>query len=215
MGGLIAGAQGLQAVGLSGKIYSPSGAVLYDPATNGALVNASKLTTYPLTIGTDVPHDTATGAGALAAGGTAVNSTEWGGAANDIASSSKGQYDTTTVGTPALSIGVGVAIAPSTTRVLVAASGIGYNATIDNSVSIYVYRNTTGVPAAGTSVGSDTLVEESEVFSPVANGIMPWNILYLVTGLTAGTTYYFYIALTNNASGGNAQVQGKVIVQSR
>lgn len=45
--------QGVEATSLVGPIYAPDGSVLYDPQTDGGLVNASKITQYPLVIGTD------------------------------------------------------------------------------------------------------------------------------------------------------------------
>ena len=190
---------------LIGPIYAPNGTVLYDPTTDGALANASKLTTYPLTIGVDVPHDTAAGVGALASNGTAVNSTQWGGAKNDITEAEITNYSTTS--TSAVSTGIGLSITPSTTRVLVSVTGEAANNTSGDGSLIAVYSNTTGVPTSGTSVGTDALWTFTQV-NGNASAYMGFAIAKLATGLTASQTYYFYVAL--QALGGGTAILGGV-----
>jgi hypothetical protein len=215
MGGLIAGAQGLQATGLHGPIYAPDGTVLFDPRTDGALHNASKLTSYPLTIGTDVPHDTAAGVGALAANGTAANSTQWAGAANDIAQQAlAAATNASTAGY--VSTGNGLKATPSGTRVLVRANGQASNQTGGDGCGIAIFRNGTGIPAAGTSVGTDTEIVATAGYTATANRPFPWSLEWLDTGLLAGGPYYYYVAIIALAGGtGLILSAGAILAESR
>ena len=251
--------QGFEATGLIGPIYAPDGSVLYDPQTDGGLINASKITQYPLVIGTDTQSavtrlsagsgtsvSSATGSiiiantgvlsfngrkgavsptsgdytaaqvGALPASGTAVNSTQWGGANNDLVLSDWGpSYSTTSLS--AVSTGHGVSLTPSTTRVLITVLTVLTNDTATDGAILYLYVSPTGIPAAGAIPGTnDTHIINRDVENLVnANDWKAATLQLLYTGLTAGTTYYWYLCLSADLGGTASIGAGSISIQSR
>lgn len=145
-----------------------------------------------------------------ATAGQAGNATQWGGANNDIQNLGNTATPTTT-STSYVSAGIGLSLAPSTTRIQVLGMLTndlgGVTAT---SGGIAIYRNTSGVPASGTGVGSDTLI--ASVFGANTATISP---AYLDTGLTAGTTYYYYVAIASGQSGYSWGGQATFSIASR
>ncbi len=342
--------QGYVANALMGKIYSPSGAVLYDATTDGALTNASMATAYPFVAGTDTTHDTAAGVGAVGnAGGVAtmlagtlasrpaagtagrfyfatdsqawsydtgsawqnvtivavagtiggsatwsgaqtfgadivaaagvtnwhlvpssggvvgmtnnarsqyglyvtdaasptthtmnntlddgsgnasvyvlavrvatgtapfavasttlnpnLNAERWGGAKNDVVLVKFAGASYSTTGTGMVSTGEGGSFAPTSTKVQVLSSVDCYNQTAGDGVMVAIYRNTSGVPAAGTAVGTDTPVAVATMTSATASADATVALVGLDSGLTAGTTYYYYWAVAAYIAGTGA-----------
>lgn len=85
-----------------------------------------------------------------------------------------------------------------------------FNDTLNDGVVIAIYRNTTGVPVAGTSVGTDTQVwssNSSYIQQGTANKPNKKEYARIFdTGLTnGGSGYYYYIAV-KALTGGTAKV---------
>ena len=145
-----------------------------------------------------------------------LNAAQWGGANNDIVQtqiSSASPVSTTSLSH--VSSGYGASITPSTSRTVVRFAGTGYNSTSGDGVGVIVYRNTTGIPALGTAPsGSDVNVGSTQIFSATGGYQYPVVIELLDTGLTAGTTYYYYISFAAQG-GGTAYLWGNILAESR
>ena len=104
-----------------------------------------------------------------------------------------------------VSTGFGISVvATSTGKILLETVGRIANNTLADSTYIRLYQSTVGIPASGASPGgTDTLItawgiaQEGEVsnFHQIAGK-------NLSTGLTAGTTYYFYLSINVNGGTG-------------
>lgn len=111
---------------------------------------------------------------------------------------------TTTTSTNPVSTGMGVSITPQVdTQVLVWAGITGGSNTAAVPVTFFLYRNTTGIPAAGTSVGADPVVNGTGAVIQAAAAGQEVGIAMsqLNASLTVGTQYFYYVAYkTSNAS---------------
>jgi hypothetical protein len=113
----------------------------------------------------------------------------------------------TTTSTTAVSSGFGVSlVSPGTTLEFQAAALVANN-TAGDGVQVTLYRSTTGIPAAGSAPGgSDVAVWTSNpLLSSAANQNQAASAVDIMTGLTAGTTYYFYLAV-QAVTGGTASL---------
>lgn len=117
----------------------------------------------------------------------------------------------TTASFPKVSSGYGGPVTPTTTGSLfIYVTATMRNDTAGDGFGIGVFYNLTGVPVNGTLVGTDTSAlcnqNITEGTANQLNNITSGNIL---TGLTVGTTYYFYIGF-NAITGGNATLSGSL-----
>lgn len=159
-----------------------------------------------------------------------LNAQQWGGAANDVTYAAlTATYSATSIGAgQVVSTGLGVQLAPSTSRTRVGASVTlptysGADSFPDGppSVMAQVYRSTVGVPAAGSApnggdvaVGSILIGGSSSYTQPVSR-----SLDYLDTGVAAGTTYYYYIAislplLTSGTGSGSLETPSTITARS-
>jgi hypothetical protein len=143
---------------------------------------------------------------APAQGLEAVNSQKWGGASNDIVQSPALVYSTASVSPNYVSTGQGASLAPSTTRILLVGAFRAYNTTVGDGVILLIYRSTVGIPAAGNAPGGgDTLVWDGvHTQEGLASNPQSFGAHLLDTGLTAGTNYYYYMAMAA-LTGGTAE----------
>lgn len=181
--------QGYIANQLIGPIYAPDGTILYDPRSDGALTYASQLTAYPAILGTDVSSNVQT-----ATGISGSNST---------------------VATTA-SLGGGVSLAAKSAQMLVLGWGLATNNTTGDGLLIYLFRSTTGIPTSGSApaTGDVQLASYIQQYPASASTYQSATMVALDTGLTVGTTYYYYLALTP-LLGGEALVDtGSVVAFS-
>lgn len=145
-----------------------------------------------------------------------LNAQLWGGAKNDIAEiAATGGYTTTS--STHVSTGQGGSFTPSSTKVEIVSSADIYNETAGEIAQVGIYRNTSGVPSSGTSVGSDTLVASASMVSGTASADATVALVALDTGLTAGTEYYYYWAVWVESSGtvGLQTLQGESLQTTR
>jgi len=106
---------------------------------------------------------------------------------------SAGTYTTSTVAFT--SSGFGKAKVSRTGRVLVTITGTITTAVASIYMGLQGYHNTAGIPVAGTAVGTDTADGGQVTGMPTTTTQrIPFALTYIVTGLTIGTTYYFYLA---------------------
>lgn len=120
------------------------------------------------------------------------------------ANRAKGQiFASSTTSVTAVSSGSGLNITNKLTgRFLVLLIANLKNNTAGDGGAAQIFRNTTGIPTAGTAVGSDTGVGSAGLMiSPVAGNTYAVNTFGIDTGLTAGTKYYYYCAI-NATNGG-------------
>ena len=128
-----------------------------------------------------------------------LNAKTWAGAPNNIAEAT-GSYFTTSSTIVSSGIGLNLGAQVSANN-LIRATGYGYSNTSGNSYQCQVYRNTTGVPGAGGSVGTDTLITSVSGTPAGVDYYVPFAMSKLDTGLTAATTYYYYVALLSFGGG--------------
>lgn len=99
--------------------------------------------------------------------------------------------------------GLSIKLATTSGSMLVSATftGIRQN-TVPDLADVQLFWNTTGIPANGTSVGSDNaIVPILQLPEPVANQNIFGSISSIVTGLSQGTTYYVYVAFGVTTAG--------------
>jgi hypothetical protein len=123
-----------------------------------------------------------------------------------IGGSSAGSTSTSFV-----SSGLGAAFTPNyLTTSVITCSVQANNNTINDGLRVALYRNTTGIPANGTSVGTDTqLYLWGANTSLGAGGVnFMYSVTYRDSGLVPGTTYYYYLA--NEAITGGTAALGPV-----
>jgi len=119
----------------------------------------------------------------------------------------------TTASTTFVSTGLGVGDAAGFTpkktgTVLMTLTSSMSNNTANDGFQDAIFYNTTGLPLAGTAVGTDTLVAKAQIPSAsVANERRIMAIVALVKGLTPGVTIYPYIA-HSAITGGTASTSG-------
>jgi hypothetical protein len=188
---------------------------------NGGLQTAANTTatfngSVTLNAGGQVPAgQTLTNAGTLANTGTINNSgtinntgTISGSgqisAANAYASLSSA-YSTTS--TSLVSTGLGVQITSPGTVLTVELAAVVANNTAGDGVTLALYRSTSAIPAAGSAPGtSDVAIWNSgSLLSSAANQQQPVSAHIHDAGLSAGTTYYYYLAV-QAVTGGTASV---------
>jgi hypothetical protein len=103
-------------------------------------------------------------------------------------------YATTSTSITGVSAGWGLSLTPTASRVWI--HGIVYisDSTSGGGAHNWVFRSTVGIPAAGTVPPSgDVLVwGQFDAISPAANQEVSLPVDFVDTGLTAGTTYYYY-----------------------
>lgn len=95
-----------------------------------------------------------------------------------------------------VSIGFGISFTPQvSTRAFVGAQVPQQSNTASTNVETRVYRNTTGVPANGVSVGTDTYTGVGNAFFDLTvNAIYTVSLVGIDTGLTLSTAYSYYLA---------------------
>lgn len=103
---------------------------------------------------------------------------------------------TTSASTSVVSSGIGVGFTPmfSTSARVTATFYMSSEPSANQGLVGYIMRNTTGVPAGGVPVGGDTQEWASQQFVSTLVGV--YTLVagdVVVTGLTIGTQYFFYI----------------------
>jgi hypothetical protein len=104
-------------------------------------------------------------------------------------------YATTSTSTTGVSAGWGLPLTPTASRVWI--HGIVYISSNTSGAGAHnwVFRSTVGIPAAGTVPPSGDVIVWGQPFdaiSPAANQEVSLPVDFVDTGLTAGTTYYYY-----------------------
>jgi hypothetical protein len=118
--------------------------------------------------------------------------------------------DITTTSTTPVSTGVGITISSiPTTSVLAFGFVIGRNDTTANSaVEFFIYRSIVGIPAKGSApAGGDVNLCSAQLSSPSTSSGRSIPLFALDVGLTAGTTYYYYIGWEVAVSGTTGHLQ--------
>lgn len=134
----------------------------------------------------------------------------FGGKLNKSASVSSSPISTTT-STSLVSSGIGGSLTTlASTSVLLICNGVQLsNNTASDGAALQFVRNTTGVPAGGTSIGTDTVISAS-LGSMLNNAstaglALPLGVVALDTTAVVGTAYFYYIGIKAN-TGGTATV---------
>jgi hypothetical protein len=114
----------------------------------------------------------------------------------------------TTTSTTAVSSGFGVSIVSPGTVLEYQVAALVANNTAGDGVQVTLYRSTTGIPAAGSAPGAGDVAvwTTTSLVSSSANQNQAASAVDLVSGLTAGTTYYFYLAV-QAVTGGTASLE--------
>jgi hypothetical protein len=114
----------------------------------------------------------------------------------------------TTTSTTLVSTGLGVTLTPEDTKVMLDGRAVVNNNTAGDGVTVAIYQSTVGIPAAGSAPASgDTAILQVNITSSAASQNQVVPLALPVTSLTAGTKYYFYLAVAA-VTGGTAQVNG-------
>lgn len=111
-----------------------------------------------------------------------------------VTSTSGGQ---STGATTFASTGWGIAFTPQRTgtSVFLVATAAASNSTLADGCGISIYQNATAIPGINVGVGTDTQVGSfAASISTAANNVYGHPSIGLVSGLTQGTTVYFYVA---------------------
>ena len=108
----------------------------------------------------------------------------------------------------------GVSIVPTCTgRVFLSAQIVVENDTVGDGILVYLLRSTIGIPAANTNADPSDAIIWANAISLLTIGTTQTYISIgpiLDSGLMAGTTYYYYFAITA-VTGGNASILGNAL----
>ncbi len=190
------------AMAATGALYanaSPTGttrAISIGDATGGA----ASIDANGNLSGRTLASNVATGTAPLAVASTTevgnLNAGLWGGAKNQVGSSIAAP---TAAGT---STGVGTSIVFTGNKVLVIGTATGLAGSAGTTTAT-IYRSTVGIPASGAGVGSgDVAIGSMTVEGYTGAGASGTTMVPIAvdTGLTQGTTYYYYLAGTAGES---------------
>ncbi len=97
-----------------------------------------------------------------------------------------------------ISTGYGVTITPRVSgKLMIFATFLGQNNTVGIENNWNIFRNTTGIPAGGSSVGTDFQATAlTNLTSSTANAKVTVSFVLRDTGLTINTAYTYYIAVS-------------------
>lgn len=202
IGGLITANGGVTVP--SGQQYTGAGSINVSGAASiGGALSANGGVTIP-------SGQTLNGAGGINITGTAtiggLITASKGIQLDQVSSALATTYNTTS--TTPVSTGLGVSLAPGSTRVLLESALTVAQNTANDGVTVAIYRSTSAIPAAGSAPGgTDTLLWQDTWTAAIANGQEILSAILLDTGRTAGTTYYYYVAIAA-VTGGQASLVG-------
>lgn len=106
-----------------------------------------------------------------------------------------------TASTTTVSSGQGLVITAQINNLIILFLGVRLqNNTASTTTSIQIYTNTTGVPSAGTSVGSDTPIPPGGTIStPTASTLVNGSLVGLTASPTLGVATFYYLAWSVSA----------------
>lgn len=142
-----------------------------------------------------------------------LNAVTWGGAPLSYAFASLGSSGFSTTSTSLVSSGNGTSlVCPSSGVILVHACCVANNSTQNDTIQVGLYRSTVGIPSAGSAPASgDVQVALTTRTRGTGSSNSEVSSIFTDTGLTSGTTYYYYrvaaipTAGTCNLIGGSNQ----------
>lgn len=118
----------------------------------------------------------------------------------------------TTVTSAAKMLGLGATITPvKSTRVLVAITGIALNSTIGDGTNVQIAYGTGAAPSNGAAATGTAVGSVKHFVSSTAAGQQGIALMWVVTGLTAGTAYWFDLQF-EAVTGGTATLKDVDVV---
>lgn len=118
----------------------------------------------------------------------------------------------TTVTSAAKMLGLGATITPvKSTRILIAITGIAINSTIGDGANFQIAYGTGGAPSNGAAATGTAVGSVKHFVASTAAGQQGIALLWVVTGLTAGTTYWVDLQF-EAVTGGTASIKDVDVV---